>query len=141
MREEWEVEDRKAASRIGLANLTSTTTDSTPSTDDNKKQSNTTASSTAAKPAPVQQGSHRDDAPIVMSEPIVTTSPSLVLEQQLSPTVPQYLPSHTTKFTLLAALITAGAWDDVQRLVTHMAVLNPVSHPVVSGALCGVVER
>ncbi len=150
VREEWEVEERKAASRIGLANIASTA-EGKPTADDEKKPATTSTTSTAANAAntttaakPAQQsqgGSHRDDAPIVMSEPVTTTSPSLVLEQPIVSSPPAYLPAHNAKFILLAALITANAWPDVERLTTYMAALDPVSHPAVSAALCGCVAR
>ena len=139
LREEWEVEERQKTSRIGLANLASTA-DSKP--EDDKKQPTTTPATTpAALPKQPSGPSHRDDAPIVMSEPITTTSPSLILEQQHTHTTPAYLPAHTTKLALLAALITAHAWPEAERLAGYLAALDPVSHPLVSGALCGVVAR
>ena len=143
LREEWEAEERKAASRIGLANLSSTA-DSKPTSDEEKKQPTTATSTSTASTATAAkqpQASHRDDAPIVMSEPISTTSPSLVLEQPLTLSSPSYSPAHNAKFGLLAALITAGAWSDVERVVVYMAALDPVSHPVVSSALGGCVAR
>ena len=140
LREEWEAEERKSASRIGLANI-SAATDGKPTAEEEKKQAASATAASAAAAAKPSQGSHRDDAPIVMSEPITTTSPSLVLEQPLTISSPSYLPSHNAKFGLLAALITAGAWTDVERVAAYMAVLNPVSHPSVASALCGCVIR
>ena len=139
LREEWEAEERRSASRIGLANL-SAAADSKATPDEEKKQPTATAStaSAAAKPS---QASHRDDAPIVMSEPITSTSPSLVLEQPLTLSSPSYLPAHNAKFGLLASLIASSAWTDVERVATYMAALDPVSHPAVSAALCGCVSR
>jgi THO complex subunit 2 len=59
-------------------------------------------------------------------------------ETAAAPTTEQPTPP---KLELLRALLDMGAWEQAERMLNHLHVIQPAAHPAIADALCGLLHR
>ena len=130
VRTEWLVDETAKASKVGMASLVGA----------EEKREEKEEKKEPARDVTKEPAQNRNEAGLVMGEPLVSVPPSLVLTQPAPLPSSPFTPQQSGKFLLLASLIAAHAWPHAERVLGFMRALDPVSHPAVSAALCTYVQ-